>query len=105
MVTTNQKVHDRLVCLDSGHWAPPRGYKNPKCVPIICHKLELIPFGRIITYVSFQFELGICVYLCSHVQCGFCYHACYPLYTFCVIALYVLRVCMGVFMFDLCFSL
>ena len=41
--------HNRLVCQDTGRWAPPRSYQTPKCFPIQCSPPANDPFGRIVT--------------------------------------------------------
>ena len=48
---SRKKLHNRLICHDSGHWQPPRNYKNPKCIRKQCSRPRQIPYGRIISQV------------------------------------------------------
>ena len=50
---SRKKVHSRLICHDSGHWQPPRNYRNPKCIRKQCARPRTIPYGRIISQVLF----------------------------------------------------
>jgi len=49
LMQSRKKVHSRLICHDSGHWQPPRNYRNPKCIRKQCARPRTIPYGRIIS--------------------------------------------------------
>ena len=53
LMQSRKKVHSRLICHDSGHWQPPRNYRNPKCIRKQCARPRTIPYGRIISQVFF----------------------------------------------------
>ena len=59
---SRKKVHSRLICHDSGHWQPPRNYRNPKCIRKQCARPRTIPYGRIISQVFFKFIIKKKVY-------------------------------------------
>ena len=82
LMQSRKKLHNRLICHDSGHWQPPRNYKNPKCIRKQCQRPRPIPYGRIITQVSiylnnyfnfhvclsFRFPLSMCLKTsCQHL--------------------------------------
>ena len=56
ILQSRNKLHNRLICRDTGHWAPPRGYKNPKCIRIQCPPPKASPFGRIVSQVKIYFH-------------------------------------------------
>lgn len=71
----SKKIHNRLICHDLGHWMPPRGHRNPKCIPLQCDLPRGNPFGRIISRVKVHFYISllanfysVCLKLCRALQ-------------------------------------
>ena len=68
LMQSRKKLHNRLICHDSGHWQPPRNYKNPKCIRKQCQRPRPIPYGRIITQVSTQITISTSTFVCPSVH-------------------------------------